>query len=294
MDTVHAVSTTDATFGDLFEGDETAIEAALTSLGDDDLLLAVLVINTQPIYPGTDERNTAYLLANIFAHAKTAGGAAQIAYALFEHVQPRLVVAGLCHSTGLEQPKLGGLNEAGTLDVTKLFAEHINALPFGQALINSALAAELRRVRSIRHAEPSTALVVGLLPYADDIDTVTQAAQFIGGGIPATALERLIELGATAVIDDLVGDGASLGIRYRHDAPCRLAVANASNAVQLRLAKQTNLGYVYRQEATKHLSSAELLEIATGSPHQNVRDSANRELALRKELMINVPEFSRL
>jgi hypothetical protein len=294
MDTAHAVNTADATFGDLFEGDAAAVEAALSSLGDDDLLLAVLVINTQPIYPGLDERNTAVRLADIFAHAKTPGGASQIAYALFEHVQPRLIVAGLCQKTNLDQPPLGGLNEAGTAELISLYAEHIMTLPFGRVLINAALAAEIRRYRSIRNSEPSGALISGLLPYTDDIDVVTEAAHITRSTFTVRALERLIALGATDAIDELVGDGSSLSVRYHQHATCGLAIAHSSKAVKLRLAKKSNLSYVYRQAAAECVSSVELLEIAAGSPHQNVRDSANRELALRKELMISHREFMRL
>jgi hypothetical protein len=83
MDTIQNVTTSGSTFGDLFGPDERAIKTALETLGDGDLLLAAIVINTQPIYPGTDERLTAIRLADIFAHAKTPSGASQIAYALF-------------------------------------------------------------------------------------------------------------------------------------------------------------------------------------------------------------------
>lgn len=294
MDTVHDVNQTDATLGDLFEADEAALRTALETLGDDDLLLAVLVINTQPIYPGTDERNTAHRLADIYAHAKTSGGASQIACVLFEHVRPDLVMVGLCEKTGVPASVINEMKRTAGVDLIKFYADHVAALPFGQTFINAALSAEMRRIRYIRHAEPSTSLVTGLLKYADDINVVKEAAWFTRRDITVPAMGRLIELGATEAIDELLQDSGTLSLRLqRHDDASR-AIAHASRAVQRSLANTTNLGFVYRQAAAAHLSDAELLHIAESSSHDNVRNSANRELALRGVISISEGELQRL
>jgi hypothetical protein len=294
MDTVHDVNPTDATLGDLFEADEAALRTALETLGDDDLLLAVLVINTQPIYPGTDERNTAYRLADIYAHAKTSGGASQIACVLFEHVRPDLVMVGLCEKTGVPASVIAEMKRTVGVDLIKFYADHVAALPFGQTFINAALSAELRRIRYIRHAEPSTALVKGLLNHADDIDIVKEAAWFTRRDITIPAMGRLIELGATEAIDELLQDSGTLSLRLQHHDEASRAIAHASRAVQRNLAKSPNLGFVYRQAAAAHLSDAELLHIAESTAHDNVRNSANRELALRGVISISSRELQRL
>ena len=103
MGTTHATNTSGAVFSDLFGADETVLNTALEQLGDNDLLFAVLVINTRPVNHGTGERTTARRLADIFAHAKTSGGASQIAHELFRNIRPGLIIECLCERTGVSE-----------------------------------------------------------------------------------------------------------------------------------------------------------------------------------------------
>ena len=292
MDTIQNVTTSGPTFGDLFGPDERAIQAALEALGDGDLLLAAIVINAQPIYPGNDERLTAIRLADIFAHAKTPSGASQIAYALFEHVRPDLVMVGLCLKTGVSDKEITVVGRTG--DLPSFYAQHILGLPNHQVFFNAALAAEVRRTRTIFSKHVSTGLIIELLKHSDDVNVVLEAAKFRDSDVPMPALERLVELGAFEEIDALVRDENSLGVRYKNDTHCKFAISHASKETHLMLAKSHNLGFIYRQEATRHLSSAELLHIAEGSRHENVRNSANRELAIRGVIEVSESEFRQL
>ena len=291
MDTIQNVTTSGSTFGDLFGPDERAIKTALETLGDGDLLLAAIVINTQPIYPGTDERLTAMRLADIFAHAKTPSGASQIAYALFEHVRPDLVMVGLCLKTGVSDKVITVIGK--TRDLPSFYAQHILGLPNHQVFFNAALAAEIRRTRTILSKHVSMGLLIELLKHSDDVNIILEAAKFHDNEVSVPALKRLIDLEASEAIDSLVRDG-SFSSRYKTDTHCKLAISHASKETHLMLAKSHNLGFIYRREATRHLSSTELLHIAEGSRHENVRNSANRELAVRGVIEVSDNEFRQL
>lgn len=294
MGTTHAINTSGAVFGDLFGADETALNTALEKLGDDDLLFAVLVINTQPVNSGTAERTTARRLAEIFAHAKTPGGASQIAQELFRNIRPGLVIESLCEKTGVSEEAINEAKRAVGVDLIKFYADHIAALPFGQAFISAALSAEMRRVRVTRHPESSNSLVRGFLQLSGDINVVKEAAWFTRHDIAVPAMDRLIELGATGVLDELVLDSGTLVLRIQRHDDARRVIAHVSKATQRSLAVASNLGFVYRQAAASHLRDADLLHIAESTVHDNVRNSANRELALRGVISISESELQRL
>jgi len=294
MGTTHATNTSGAVFSDLFGADETVLNTALEQLGDNDLLFAVLVINTRPVNHGTGERTTARRLADIFAHAKTSGGASQIAHELFRNIRPGLIVECLCERTGVSEEDIDKAKRAVGVDLIKFYTDHIAALPFGQVFISAALSAEMLRSRVARHAESSDSLVRGFLRLADDINVVKEAAWFTKHEIAVPAMDRLVELGATEVLDELVQDRGTLGLRIQRHDDARRMIAHASKATQLNLANESNLGFVYRQAAASQLHDTDLLRIAESTVHENVRNSANRELALRGVISISESELQRL
>ena len=83
---------------DLF--DSRTRQAALNELPDGDLLIAAVLCNAEPIYPGQDEINVATQLAELILHTRTEGSLAQVLKESLKLVRPSLVLAALASLSG--------------------------------------------------------------------------------------------------------------------------------------------------------------------------------------------------
>jgi hypothetical protein len=85
---------------DLF--DPRTRQAALNELPDGDLLIAAVLCNAEPIYPGQDEINTANELAELVLHTRTEGSLSQVLTESLKVVRPSHVLAGIVKLSGYD------------------------------------------------------------------------------------------------------------------------------------------------------------------------------------------------
>lgn len=83
---------------DLF--DPRTRQAALNELPDGDLLIAAMLCNAEPIYPGQDEINVANQLAELVLHTRTEGSLSQVLNEALKLVRPSQVLAGIVKLSG--------------------------------------------------------------------------------------------------------------------------------------------------------------------------------------------------
>ncbi len=75
-------------------------QAALNELPDSDLLIAAVLCNAEPIYPGQDEINTATQLAELVLHTRTEGALSQVLKESLKVVRPAQVLASIVSLSG--------------------------------------------------------------------------------------------------------------------------------------------------------------------------------------------------
>lgn len=270
---------TEYELGDLFDADDSVIEQALRTLADADLLLAAIIINTQPIYPGADEQRTAGRLADLLTNSKSVGGAAQLSQVVFEVVRPWYILEAVAVRT---EADFSGVQD-GTYEKVRLVVSHIAALPYGAHVINAAINAEKRTINAgWGRTKSSTSLMEVLAAHSNDAALLAGLLQHNRVEVSKVVVERLVELGARDELDTIATTGR-LGLGFA-DSMARVIIANTSHVVKRSLAEKSDLSFIYRAAAMSHLSTEEIQEIVETSEHENVKNSAREELLRRDSL----------
>lgn len=246
---------------DLVGSNETRKKEALATLPDEDLMFAVMVINSRPIYPGNDLKNTALELAQLFLHCKSTMGAVQVSSVLFEVVDPASLVKALAValSPASSNPR-DSLSDK--LDL-------ISSLTHSNAFFDAALRAELLKTVS-QHD-----LLVSLVKLSSDTATIAVLASSSRSQVAKAALHRLVELGAITHLDELFDNGSPF---FYEDSTARLVIRSVSKNRVLDLASDPNCSFIYRDEAMSLLEPLEVQEIMDSTKHLNVRESAKLTL----------------
>jgi hypothetical protein len=253
---------------DLVGSNESRKREALAILPDEDLMFAVMVINSRPIYPGTDLENTALELARLFLHCKSTMGAIQVASVLFEVVDTSSLVKALAAA---HSPSSSNARESLSDKLNS-----VSGIAHSNAFFDAALRAEMKRVTSQRLGTSQEDLLISLVKLSSDTASIAVLASSIRSQVSKAALHRLVELGATNHLDDLFDNGSPF---FYEDSTARLVIRNVSKSRVLGLASDPNCSFIYRDEAMRLLDPLEVEEIMGSTEHLNVRESA--KLALK-------------
>jgi hypothetical protein len=246
---------------DLVGSNEARKQEALATLPDEDLMFAAMVINSRPIYTGTDLKNTALELAQLFLHCKSTMGAVQVASVIFEVVDPMSLLKALAPS-----------NSSDSLS-DKL--DSISGLTHSVAFFDAALRAGMKKDAMQRAGASHDHFLMSLVKLASDTASIAVLASSGRSQVTKVALHRLVELGATNYLDDLFDNGSPF---FFEDSTARLVIRNVSKSRVLNLASDPNCSFIYRDEAMSLLDPLEVQEIMDSTKHLNVRDTAERIL----------------
>lgn len=247
---------------DLVGSNETRKKEALATLPDEDLMFAVMVINSRPIYPGNDLKNTALELAQLFLHCKSAMGAVQVSSVLFEVVDPASLVKALAVALSPAS--------SNSRDSLSDKLDLISSLTHSNAFFDAALRAELKRGALLKTVSQHD-LLVSLVKLSSDTATIAVLASSSRSQAAKAALHRLVELGAITHLDELFDNGSPF---FYEDSTARLVIRSVSKNRVLDLASDPNCSFIYRDEAMSLLEPLEVQEIMDSTKHLNVRESA--------------------
>jgi hypothetical protein len=170
-------------FDGVFNKDTRA--TALAVLSDDELLLAAVIANSQPIHPGADEHRTAVELCEYAINATPEGRYRVIQEAL-RWVRPSILLPALAQLDGLSPSSATHDHLSQLLDSS--WAEVIISLV--PARIVSAPLPLSADIDSLLY----------LLPHCTDEETLLKAASLHHESVRDRAHQRLIELQASSAL----------------------------------------------------------------------------------------------
>lgn len=250
---------------DLLPGDTYA--EALLGASDDDLLFAVILVNTTTAMGNLDRDSATALLASLFLVSKSEAGASALAPVMFEVVSPWPVLRAI----------------AGQVAMADLPAcvRIVSALPGGSALLNSAA-----RALMVSSPRSYATTLHHLLEHVTDASFIAQAvrdaAQSTGSRDLAMHAAELLKQRGCA---DECNSFALKRPTWFDDTTWRAFAAGASSDVLNDIATDPEASFIEREYAQSLLPKWNLREIIALSQHENVRRSAQSVL-LRSEAAV--------
>lgn len=154
---------------------------ALLGLSDDDLLLAAVICNSEPIHPGTDEHRAACELCE-YAMNVTPQSREPLLREALRWVSPCVLL-----------PILAELDGHDPSSATRDHLSHLLASEWGEICL--ALVPE-RLVRAVWLSYNDMMLLLSLIPLVSDTEVLKTASTMRNSDVSTRALRRLAELTA--------------------------------------------------------------------------------------------------
>jgi hypothetical protein len=254
--------------------EKTTRHQALLGMNDEELLFAALVHAARHTANVAEIDDKTAVLAEIFVNVTSASYADQVATVALDATSNWEMIKAVAKTTGINSAEVQRIAERGFgPSIFEAHMKHVAALPHGVALLREAAHRE-GQISPRIHVSYDMSILCSVVPYAEDARTIAPLVASPGENLSLAVVERIAELGAQDVIDEIALQLTTI----RHDSARKAVIQNASRQIQLQLANDEELVFVNRKAALSCLSADEVQHIFETSKHDNVRNDAREVL----------------